>query len=137
MQFHQSRCSSIVDPIHRGNRDAANRRALRRLANVTELFIFCDGAREASAVEGVDAVRDAVREELGFAATHIVCRDCNYGLARNITEGVSEVLKLRETVIVLEDDIVVSPYFLGFMNEALRLYRDVTRVGSISGYATR
>lgn len=100
----------------------------------TELFVFCDAARDASVAGDVDAVRTLVQGELGFAAVHIVCRESNYGLARNITEGVSEVLRLRETVIVLEDDIVVSPFFLRFMNESLRVYRDSPRVGSISGY---
>jgi len=71
---------------------------------------------------------------LGFAATHIVNRDSNYGLARNITAGVSEVLKIRDTVIVLEDDITVSPFFLRFMNEALGCYKGNPTVGSISGY---
>jgi hypothetical protein len=103
-------------------------------ASQTELFVFCDAARDASAADGVAAVRAIVREDLGFAATHVVLRDNNYGLARNITEGVSQVLGLHETVIVVEDDIVVSPYFLRFMNEGLRLYRDTRRVGSISGY---
>jgi hypothetical protein len=103
-------------------------------ASQTELFVFCDGARDASVAADVDAVRNMVQEVLGFAAAHIVARESNYGLARNITEGVSEILRLRESVIVVEDDIVVSPFFLKFMNEALRRYRDSPRVGSISGY---
>jgi FkbM family methyltransferase len=99
----------------------------------TELHIFCDGPRDGS-VEGVEAVRELALGCSGFAATRVICRDSNYGLARNITEGVSGVLKLQNTVIVIEDDIVVSPFFLRFMNDALRLYRDEPRVGSISGY---
>ena len=96
--------------------------------------MFCDGARDETVAGDVDAVRKLVQGELGFAAVHIVSRDSNFGLARNITEGVSEVLRLRETVIVIEDDIVVSPFFLCFMNEGLRCYQDSPRVGSISGY---
>lgn len=103
-------------------------------ASQTELFVFCDGARDARDTEGVDAVRRMLQGNLGFAATHIVARDSNYGLARNITEGVAEVLGARETVIVLEDDITVSPFFLRFMNEALGYYRTSPRVGSISAY---
>jgi hypothetical protein len=116
------------------------RRTLEKLranpeASQTELFVFCDNARDASAAAGVDAVRRLLQDgDLGFAATHIVLRDSNYGLARNITEGVSEVLAIRKTVIVVEDDIAVSPFFLRFMNEALACYRDSPAVGSISGY---
>jgi hypothetical protein len=100
----------------------------------TELFVFCDNARDASAADGVDDVRKLLQGDLGFAATHVVLRDSNYGLAHNITEGVSQVLAIRETVIVVEDDIAVSPFFLCFMNEALGCYRDNPIVGSISGY---
>jgi FkbM family methyltransferase len=100
----------------------------------SELYVFCDGARDASVVAEVESVRALAQACWGFAATHVVCRDGNYGLARNITEGISEVLQGHETVIVVEDDIVVSPFFLRFMNDALRLYRTEPRVGSISGY---
>jgi FkbM family methyltransferase len=100
----------------------------------TELFVFSDGAKDGSVANDVDAVRSLLRRESGFAATHIICRDHNFGLARNITEGASEVLRANETVIVVEDDIVVSPFFLRFMNEALQTYRHIPSVGSVSGY---
>jgi FkbM family methyltransferase len=103
-------------------------------ASQTELFIFCDAAKDVAAAAGVAAVRDIVQGTAGFSEIHIVFRDSNYGLSRNITEGISEVLSRRDTVIVVEDDIVVSPFFLRFMNDALRLYRDTPQVGSISGY---
>jgi hypothetical protein len=103
-------------------------------ASQTELFVFCDNAKDASAADGVDAVRKLVQGDLGFAATHIVLRESNYGLARNITEGVAQVLGIRETVIVLEDDIAVSAFFLRFMNDALVCYSGKPAVGSISGY---
>src|SRR5262249_25972633 len=60
--------------------------------------------------------------------------DQNCGLAGNLTSGISEVLGRHDSVIVIEDDILVSRHFLRFMNEALALYRDEPRVGSISGY---
>src|SRR5260370_30670471 len=45
-----------------------------------------------------------------------------------------EVLSQHERVIVLEDDIVVSPFFLSYMNGALSLYEDEPRVASIHAY---
>jgi hypothetical protein len=100
----------------------------------TELFVFCDGAKNASVSGDVNSVHNIVRGDLSFAAVHVACRDENVGLACNVTEGVSHVLARHETVIVVEDDIVVSPFFLRFMNDALRCYADIRRVGSISGY---
>ncbi len=111
-------------------------RALRQNpeASRTELFVFSDHYKSAADAAAVAAVRDALSYLEGFAAAHVVLRETNYGLARNITEGISAVLSDRPNVIVVEDDIVVTPYFLRFMNDALRFYRDAPRVGSISGY---
>ncbi len=61
--------------------------------------------------------------------------DNNKGLACSVIEGVSETLKLYEGVIVLEDDLIYSPYFLNYMSESLFKYERNLRVGSISGYS--
>jgi hypothetical protein len=110
--------------------------ALRRNpeASQSELYVFSDAARNEGAAAGVDAVRRILHELGGFRSVNVVHRERNYGLAANITQGVADVLASRDRVVVLEDDIVVSPFFLRFMNEALTAYRDEARVGSISGY---
>jgi hypothetical protein len=103
-------------------------------ASRTELFVFSDHFKSAADAAAVAAVRDVLRNPEGFATSHVVLRETNYGLARNITQGISAVLSERSNVIVVEDDIVVTPYFLRFMNDALQFYRETPRVGSISGY---
>jgi hypothetical protein len=67
----------------------------------------------------------------GFARVTLVERDCNWGLARNIIDGVTTQVKAYGRVIVLEDDLVVAPHFLRFMNEALDCYEDEPQVGHI------
>jgi hypothetical protein len=111
-------------------------RALRENAEAsrTELFVFSDCFKSSADAADVEAARNALRGIDGFTATHIVCRETHFGLSRNITTGVSAVLAARPSVIVVEDDIVVSPYFLRFMNDALRTYWHTPRVGSISAY---
>lgn len=103
-------------------------------AAATTIYVFADAARDEAAKPGVDAVRSMLRDLDGFGAVHVVLRETNCGLARNITTGVSDVLSRHESVIVVEDDLLVSPFFLRFMNEALVHYRDEPRVGSVSGY---
>ena len=49
--------------------------------------------------------------------------------------GVSKVLKSKRSAIILEDDLLVSKYFISFMNEALIYYKDNTKIWSISGYS--
>jgi len=108
--------------------------AANMLAEQSDLIVYADAARSEREAEAVRAVRELIRATSGFRSVMLVERDMNFGLARNIIEGVSEVLRERERVIVLEDDIVTAPLFLTYMNEALERYRHNEDVMHISGY---
>jgi len=103
-------------------------------AGDSDLFVFSDAGKNASDTGPVGEVRGYIREIGGFKSVTIVERTGNYGLSRAVISGVSEVLADSDTVIVVEDDLVTSPYFLNFMNAALAMYRDDPRVISIHGY---
>lgn len=103
-------------------------------AELSDLIIFSDAARTPDRHSAVDEVRDYLKTITGFRSVTIHHRSHNFGLAKSIIEGVTEVLKVHERVIVLEDDIVTSPYFLTYMNEALEKYAYDDRVVSIHGY---
>lgn len=96
-------------------------------------FIYCDGPRREADTSQTDAVRAYV-DSLAGGAVKRVYRDNNIGLAKSIISGVTEVLKQYDAVIVIEDDLVVSPHFLRYMNDGLHCYRDQDRVASIHGY---
>lgn len=100
----------------------------------TRLYVFCDGPKHEGLKAQTDSVRAYVDRIEGFASVTRICRDQNLGLARSIIDGVSDALTRHDSVIVMEDDLMVSPYFLKFMNDGLRLYRDEERVASIHGY---
>lgn len=100
----------------------------------TRLYVFCDGPKHNGHRAQVDAVRAYVDTIDGFTSITRVYRDSNFGLARSIIGGVSDVLERHDSVIVVEDDLVVSPHFLRFMNDGLALYRDDPQVASIHGY---
>lgn len=109
--------------------------AANLLAEQSDLFIYADAPRGESEVAQVDAVRKLVRAASGFfRSVTVIERETNYGLARNVTEGVTEVCNRYGCVIVLEDDIVTSPYFLTFMNAALDRYEGTPKVWHISGW---
>lgn len=97
----------------------------------SELFIYSDGPKDENDRAAVDEVRRYVRQIEGFAAVRLTERKQNQGLASNIIDGVTTVAGQYGRVIVLEDDLRVSPYFLKFMNDALETYRDEPRVGHI------
>ena len=101
------------------------------LASDSILYIYADGAKDATQQPAVDEVRSYLRTISGFQAVNLIERNENWGLARNIIDGVTTQVKQYGKVIVLEDDLVVAPYFLAFMNEALETYKDEPKVGHI------
>ena len=118
------------------NRPAHTRRALESLLRNAEaarsrLIVYSDAAKTAADEPLVAEVRRLVHGIKGFAEVEIVLREKNWGLARNIIDGVTRATDTYGRVIVLEDDLVVAPYFLRFMNEALEVYKDEPKVGHI------
>ena len=103
------------------------------LASQSKLFIYSDGARHESDEAEVKLTRNFIHTISGFESVEIVERETNRGLAANIIDGVSTQVKAYGRVIVLEDDLVVAPYFLQFMNDALTTYQDDDKVGHIQG----
>jgi hypothetical protein len=111
--------------------------ALQRndLAKESHLYIFADAPRNPDTKEGVLAVRQFIRTITGFKSVTIAERDRNYGLADSIIDGVTRLCDAYGQVIVVEDDLVTSPFFLLYMNQALELYCEEERVISIHGYS--
>ena len=104
------------------------------LASQSDLFVFSDAAKNERARKGVELVReylDGIGE--GFQSVQVIRREENWGLAKSVIEGVSEVLREYGRVIVVEDDIRTAPQFLQFMNDALDYYQNQPRVFSVSG----
>lgn len=104
------------------------------LSNDSDLIIYSDAPKTPEATEAVREVREYVRTISGFRSINIIERDSNWGLARSIIEGVTAVVNQYGRIIVLEDDIVTSQYFLDFMNRALDYYVSEPRVWHISGW---
>jgi len=104
------------------------------LARDSELFIYSDAPKNKKVEKQVKEVRNYIKTISGFKKVTIIERDKNYGLAKNIIEGVTEIVNKYGKIIVLEDDLITSPYFLRFMNEALNFYENEEKVMHISGY---
>lgn len=104
------------------------------LARQSELYIFSDGAKDADSAERVAQVRRVIAGARGFKNVTPVLRERNFGLARSIIDGVGRLCGTHGKVIVVEDDLVLSPYFLDYMNDALLMYENEDRVISVHGY---
>ena len=103
------------------------------LARQSAIAIYCDGPRNEDEADAVRQARAVVRE-LAPAQARIVERERNLGLAPSIIAGVTETVGAYGRVIVLEDDLELSPVALDYFNAALERYRDEERVMHVAGY---
>lgn len=101
------------------------------LSKESELFIYSDAAKETTDRKKVEEVRQYIHTIQGFKRITIIERNDNWGLARSIIDGVTTQINQYGRVIVLEDDLVVAPYFLQFMNDALETYKNEPKIGHI------
>ncbi len=103
-------------------------------AESSELFIYSDGPKNNETEQAVMEVRKYIKSISGFKNIEIIERSNNLGLANSIISGVTEVINKYKSIIVLEDDLVTSPYFLNFMNNAIEYYKNNKDIFSIGGY---
>jgi hypothetical protein len=107
------------------------------LASESTLYVFADGSKLNATEEDlkkINEVHTIIKNQTGFKEILFIKREKNYGLADNIISGVTEVVNKYGKVIVLEDDIVTSTYFLKFLNDGLNLYQNSGNVYSINSY---
>ena len=121
------------------NRAEHTARVLNSLANCARLdecslHIYCDAPGRTEHAADVEASRAVVREQAPKFNATVIERDTNFGLARSIVDGVTDLCDRYGRVIVLEDDLVLSPSFLDFMLQALDRYADEKNVYQVSGY---
>jgi hypothetical protein len=103
-------------------------------ASQSDLIIFSDGPKGEQDAPQVAAVRSLIAHVTGFRSVRLVEASSNRGLAPSVIAGVTALTEERDHVIVMEDDLITSPVFLDYMNDALTVYRSEEKVGAISGY---
>jgi hypothetical protein len=104
------------------------------LSSASHIIIYSDAEKNDEEMAAVQEVREYLKTITGFKKVSIIERENNLGLANSIIDGVTNVANKYGKVIVLEDDLVTSPHFLTYMNDALELYAIDERIISIHGY---
>lgn len=94
----------------------------------SDLIIYSDAPKKEIDIEKVNEVREYLKTITGFKSLKIIEQNENKGLARSIIDGVTEIVNLHGIIIVLEDDVVVSKFFLKYVNRALECYKDNNKV---------
>lgn len=107
------------------------------LAGKTQLYIFSDGPKidaDSETLQKIELVRKIINEKPWCREVEIIESPVNLGLGTSIRQGVTEIIEKHGRAIVLEDDLITSPFFLNYMNCALDYYENRKGVFSISGY---
>lgn len=108
-----------------------------RYASISDIYIFSDGAKKPEDEEDIRKVRELIHEERwneAFGNLNIIEAPSNKGLANSIIGGVTNVIKRYGKIIVLEDDLEVSPNFLTYMNEMLVSQQENEKIFAIAGW---
>jgi len=111
---------------------------LNQESRESDLFIFSDGPnfKDFGDALEVKKVRNYIYTIDGFKSIKIIESGVNKGLATSIIEGLNFISNRFESFIVLEDDLLVSPYFLKYLNTSLNKYKQQNKVWSINGFGT-
>lgn len=100
------------------------------------LYIYCDGAKDGASqdtIDNINEVRKIAGQEHRFKQCIVKVQEKNKGLGTSIIDGVTEIINQYGKIIVLEDDLILSPHFLYYMNDSLRRYENHPQVGQIGG----
>lgn len=100
-----------------------------------DVFIFCDGSKENHNSKKNKEVHQIVKKLKHFKSKKIILRKKNIGLANSILRGVTEVLKRKKSVIVMEDDLITNKNYLNYMSNGLEFFKNDKLIGSITGYS--
>lgn len=103
----------------------------------SEVFVFADGPKENATEADIAKIREVRKLFEQFSnKTNVKLRfsEKNRGLTTSIVSGITEIINRYGKIIVIEDDLELSPGFLKYMNDALNLYENEDRVMHVGGY---
>lgn len=108
------------------------------LAEESTLYIFCDGTKDDANELDIaknNQVQEIIQQKQWCKEVLIKKQPKNIGLRNSVIAGVNEVFEKYNKVIILEDDLVLSNYFLDYMNKGLQLFENNLEVSQISGHS--
>jgi len=101
----------------------------------TEFWVFVDGPRSTDDEIKIHEVFLILNNFKDSKNWHLRFSEKNLGLAKSIITGLNTVFEKSVRVIIIEDDLVASPYFLEYCNFGLDKYEMDQRVASLHGFS--
>jgi hypothetical protein len=99
-----------------------------------EIYVFSDGPKCESDITKIFKVRQIVERLTICKKLNKHYAEKNLGLADSVIGGINTVFETNNKVIVLEDDLEISPFFFKYMNFYLSYYESQETVGTIQGF---
>ncbi len=104
-------------------------------AEFSEIYLFIDGPRTHDEKKLTSETKKIGLDFSKFLNLNIFQNEKNLGLSESILGGIDKVLLTHDRVIVLEDDLELSPNFLRFINRGLEVHKSDLSVASIQGFS--
>jgi hypothetical protein len=104
-------------------------------ASEFQIYIFIDGPRTELDLEPIKKTCAVASGVWGFKKVEVKCSDKNLGLSNSIKAGLDSIFKLHDSVIIIEDDLVLHSKFLDFMVKGLEKYSSEKLVASVQGFS--
>jgi hypothetical protein len=107
------------------------------LAGESALFIYVDGPKQNASEETkalIEEVAAVVKEKKWCKEVTVNISTVNKGMFQSNIDGITAAVDKFGKVILMEDDNVVSPGFLQYMNDALSFYQDTPQVMHVSAF---
>lgn len=101
----------------------------------TEFLVFIDGPRNEEDKKKQKEIIAVIEKFQEFLSLKAEFRSENIGLAPSVIQGLNKVFEVYESAIIVEDDLVLSPFFLSYCNEGLNRYLETKEVASIHGFS--
>lgn len=104
------------------------------LAQESKLFVFAEAPTDETEQILTQQVAEIFTNLTSFKSVEFIPKTEHTGLASSIIGAVTSLVKAYGKVIVVEDDMITSKYFLSYLNQGLELYKDDDGVASIHAY---
>jgi hypothetical protein len=119
------------------NRPELLNKRINELRNVLveKLYISVDGGKESHNKETLDVLKKAKLTLNHCSDIKIIHHEKNLGLTRHVTSSISEILKTDHSVVVVEDDIVISKNFYENMRFGIDYLDSNNLLGTVGGFS--
>lgn len=99
-----------------------------------KLYLISDGGRDDNEKHVVKELRDWVESQIDWECNYEeIYADENMGCKNRIVSGISYVLNIEKSVIVIEDDCLPLDGFFEYMDNMLEMYKDNEQIYLVAG----